>query len=392
MAQEPLKSIKPGEAKLPPLEQLESPAFLVDLALLERNAKMLKQVADQSGVKMLLALKAYSLYASFPRLQPYLSGTCASSIHEARLGREEMGGEVHSYSPAYSEKNLIELLELSDHLIFNSPVQWTRFAGLREQYAHSVSFGLRFNPRHRETEQEIYDPSAPKSRLGTVVDQLPPGFFKQVEGLHIHNLCEKDFGALKRTWQAVEQQLGDQLLGLKWINLGGGHLIAQQGYQRQELVEFLLSLRQKYQAQIYLEPGEAWVRHTGYLVCTVLDIVYNDGAVAILDTSASCHMPDVLEMPYRPDILGAGQPGERKHTYRLAGVTCLAGDVIGDYSFDNPLKPGDRLVLDDMSHYTMVKSNTFNGVNLPAIYLYNSQNKYLQLVRKFGYEDFKGRL
>jgi carboxynorspermidine decarboxylase len=213
-----------------------------------------------------------------------------------------------------------------------------------------------------------------------------------VDGLHIHNLCEKDFSALKRSWQAVEQQLGSDLHGLKWINLGGGHLISQGDYQRKELVEFLRTLKNKYQADIYMEPGEAWARDTGFLVCTVLDVVHNEGAIAILDCSASCHMPDVLEMPYRPDILGAGYPGEKEYDYRLAGMTCLAGDVIGDYSFDQALKAGDRLVFTDMAHYSMVKTNTFNGVNLPSIYLYDSKSGDLQLIKKFGYQDFRSRL
>ena len=374
------------------LARVKSPAFIVDTALLEENAGIMKGIADAGGAKVLLALKGFSMFSTFDILRPYLSGVCASSPHEARLGREEMGLEVHSYSPAYSRESLTELLELSDHLIFNSPSQWERFGDLREKYKGRVSFGLRFNPSHSETPTAIYDPSAPLSRLGTIRSELPRGFLSRVDGVHIHNLCERDSGALVRTWEAVEKSLGPELEGLKWINLGGGHHITRDDYNTDEIIGLIRTIKARYGAEVYLEPGEAWALNTGYLAATVLDIHRNKGELAILDTSASCHMPDVLEMPYRPEIIGAGEKGEKPYAYRLGGVTCLAGDVIGDYSFDQPLKPGDKLLFTDMAHYSMVKTTTFNGVALPSQYLYNSNTKELQLVKHFGYPDFRSRL
>ena len=374
------------------LSQVRSPAFVVDLALLEKNARTMQSVAEESGAKVLLALKGFSMFSTFDILRPYLSGVCASSPHEARLGREEMGLEVHSYSPSYSSEGLMELLALSDHLIFNSPSQWERFSSLREKYAEKVSFGLRYNPSHSETETAIYDPSAPYSRLGTIREELPKGFLKKVDGLHVHNLCEKDSGALVRTWEAVEESLGTEVEGLKWINLGGGHHITRDNYDTEELIRLIRTIKSRWGTEVYLEPGEAWALNTGYLVATVLDVHRNKGNLAILDTSASCHMPDVLEMPYRPEIIGAGEAGEKSHTYRLGGVTCLAGDVIGDYSFEAPLNAGDKLIFTDMAHYSMVKTTTFNGVGLPSQYLHDSRNGELTLVKHFGYEDFKSRL
>jgi len=373
------------------LGQIDTPAFVVDQAVLERNARIMYQVGVESGANMLLALKGYALFASFDLLRPYVDGVCASSINEARLGREEMGLEVHSYSPAYSRESLAGLIELSDHVIFNSPAQWQRFADLRDS-SEKVSFGLRYNPNHSETDVALYDPSAPLSRLGTVKDQLPPNFIKQIDGLHIHNLCEKDAPALQRTWQAVEKQLGSQLEHLRWINLGGGHQITRDGYQQEVLIQLVQTIRERYGCNVYLEPGEAWALESGYLVASVLDLHHNQAQLAILDTSASCHMPDVLEMPYRPDVLGSAEAGVKEWSYRLGGVSCLAGDVVGDYSFDRPLQIGDRLVFTDMAHYSMVKTTTFNGVSLPTIYLADSRTGELRCVRRFGYQDFKGRL
>ena len=374
------------------LSQLKSPAFVVDLSLLENNARIMKSVGEKSGAGMLLALKGFSMFSTFDMLRPYVRGICASSVNEARLGREEMGLEVHSYSPAYSRESLKELLSLSDHLIFNSPGQWERFKDLREKAGKGVSFGLRYNPGHSETEYAIYDPSAPRSRLGSLREEIPAGFLANFEGLHVHNLCEKDAPALVRTWDAVETALGDELKGLKWINLGGGHLITREGYRRDELIQLVRRIRETYKAEVYLEPGEAWALNAGYLVSTVLDIHKNQGNLAILDTSASCHMPDVLEMPYRPHIIGSGEEGEKEYSYRIGGVTCLAGDVIGDYSFDKPLSIGDKLIFTDMAHYSMVKTTTFNGVALPSLYLYDSERDKLTLVKEFGYEDFRSRL
>jgi len=374
------------------LSGIETPAFAVDLALLEKNARIIADIGKKSGATVLLALKGFSMFSTFPMLRNYVQGCCASSVHEAMLGREELGLQVHSYSPAYKEEELRRLMELSDHIIFNSPSQWERFESLRRQYSHRVSFGLRINPNHSETETTIYDPSAPKSRLGTLVEELHPDFLKKVEGIHIHNLCEKNADHLVRTWKAVESQLGSGLKGLKWINLGGGHHITRKDYQRDKLIDLVQQIRARYKVEVILEPGEAWALNAGFLVSTLLDTLYNQGELGILDTSASCHMPDVLEMPYRPHILGSGKAHEKNYTYRLGGMTCLAGDVIGDYSFDEPLKPGDPLVFTDMAHYSMVKTNSFNGVNLPSIYLYDSRTGRQKLIRRFGYEDFKSRL
>lgn len=370
--------------------KLRTPYFEVDEAALIRNLELLKQVSQACGCKILLAQKAFSMYAVYPLLRNYLSGTTASGLYEARLGREKFGGETHVYSPAYREDEFEELLSYADHFVFNSPRQVRLFAGRAKAAGKSV--GLRVNPECSTQEgHAIYDPCAPGSRLGTTLKELDPEVIPLLDGIHMHTLCEQDSDALEVTVQALEEKFGRWLTGLKWINLGGGHHITRPGYDVERLIRLVRRLRETYGAEVYLEPGEAVVLNAGTLVSSVLEVVENQMSIAILDTSAACHMPDVLEMPYRPPVAGGGEPGEKPFLYRLAGPTCLAGDVIGDYSFDAPLKEGDQVVFGDMALYTMVKTNTFNGMRLPSIALRKTDGT-LVLVREFGYEDFACRL
>ncbi len=362
--------------------RVPSPCFVVDTAAVEENLKLLNRVQSESGAKVLAALKAFSCWRLGELTGRYLSGTCASGLHEARLGREYYGGEVHTYSAAFKEDDLREVLRISDHVVFNSFSQWRRFrpmalAAQRER--PQLRFGLRINPEHSEGDVPLYDPCAPGSRMGVPQAAFEPEELEGISGLHFHTLCEHDFPPLARTLKAVEEKFGPWLAQMDWINFGGGHHIT--GRWTSCLVR---DFGQRYDVQVYLEPGEAVAIHTGVLVSEVLDITWNGLDQAILDTSATCHMPDTLEMPYRADILGAGQPDELAHTYRLGGMTCLAGDVIGDYSFSEPLRVGQRLVFDDMAHYTMVKTTTFNGIPLPAIALWDSRTDQLEVVREFG--------
>ena len=377
------------------VSRLPSPCFVVDEVAVERNLAILKQVADESGAKVLAALKAFSLWHLAPLTAKYLSGTCASGLHEARLGYEEYGGEVHVFSAAFSEADLKELLTFADHIVFNSCSQWRRFQPLiraAKEMRPQLQFGLRINPEHSEGSVPLYDPCAPGSRLGIPLSQLDESVLEGISGLHFHTLCEQDFRPLERTLNVVEERFGHLLKKMEWVNFGGGHHITHPGYQIEELVARIREFSARYGVQVYLEPGEAVAIGTGILSCEVLDLTWNRIDQAILDISATCHMPDTLEMPYRPDIAGAGVAGEFAHTYRLGGLTCLAGDVIGDYSFQKPLVVGQRLFFEDMSHYTMVKTTTFNGTRLPAIAVWNSKTDALRVVRQFGYEDFRNRL
>jgi carboxynorspermidine decarboxylase len=371
--------------------RLPSPCFVVDEASIEENLKLLRKVQDASGAKVLLALKAFSMWSMGPLVVKYLSGTCASGVHEAKLGREYFGGEVHTYSAAYSEADLKEVLKLSDHVVFNTPAQWKRYKNLCEKEKNK-HFGLRVNPEHSEGHTALYDPAAPFSRLGTPRAEIKPGDLDGLSGLHFHTLCEHDFPPLERTLAAFEAGFGALMKGMEWANFGGGHHITRPGYQVDSLVSLVKAFSDKYRVQVYLEPGEAIAYRSGVLVAEVLDLMHNGMPIAILDTSATCHMPDTLEMPYRAQIIGAGEAGAQAHTYRLGGQSCLAGDVIGDYSFAQPLKIGQRLVFEDMAYYSMVKTTTFNGVRLPSIAIWNSANDTIKVVRDFGYEDFKGRL
>jgi carboxynorspermidine decarboxylase len=374
------------------LQLAPSPAYVVDLGRLRHNLAILDEVQRRSGAKILFALKAFAMWSVFPLIHQTLQGVCASSPWEARLGREEFGGEVHSFSAAYKDSDVRELLAISDHLVFNSFAQLERFRPLWEKERERVSIGLRVNPEHSEGAVPLYDPCAPKSRLGIPRAEFDGRSLEGVEGLHFHTLCEQLFEPLARTAAVFEERFGDYLPGMKWLNLGGGHHITREGYNIDALVELVKHFRAKYGVEVYLEPGEAVVIGTGVLVGEVLDLVHNQVDIAILDVSATCHMPDVLEMPYRPGITGGFDPGVQPHTYRLAGPSCLAGDVIGDWSFARPLAVGDRLAFEDMAHYTLVKTTTFNGIQHPAICTFEPETGELKVVRSFGYEDFKGRL
>lgn len=377
------------------LSRLPSPCFVVDEVAVERNLQILADVQARSGAKVLAALKAFSMWSLAPLTAKYLSGTCASGLNEARLGFEEYGGEVHVFAAAFSQADIDELLTFAHHIVFNSCGQWLRFRDqclAAQKKRPELKFGLRINPEHSEGAVPIYDPCAPGSRLGIPLSQLDESALAGISGLHFHTLCEQGFGPLQRTVAAVEQKFGHLLPQLQWVNFGGGHHITVDGYDIEGLVQLIQQFKLKHVVDVYLEPGEAIAIGTGILSCEVLDITWNQLNQAILDTSATCHMPDTLEMPYRPDITGSGLANEKAHTYRLGGLTCLAGDVMDDYSFDHPLQIGQRLIFEDMAHYTMVKTSTFNGTQLPALAIWNSKTDALRVVKTFGYSDFKERL
>ncbi len=368
---------------------LITPYFIVDENLLKNNLKRLKAVSERAGCKILLAQKAFSMFSLYPLIGEYLAGTTASGLYEAKLGREEMGGETHVFSPAYRPDEIDEILEISDHIIFNSFSQWKRYR--EKALASGKSIGLRINPEHSTQDHALYDPCSPGSRLGITLEHFEEDQLDGIEGLHFHTLCEQNSDDLLSTLAAVEKKFGPWLGRMKWINFGGGHHITRADYDVDLLVDTIVNFKDRYGVEVYLEPGEAVALNTGYLVSTVLDIIENDGKIAILDTSATCHMPDVLEMPYRPMIIGSGFPDEKKFTYRLGGPTCLAGDVIGEYSFDEELQIGDRLAFTDMAIYTMVKTTSFNGMPLPSISIAR-ENGDIQAIRNFTYEDFRNRL
>ena len=375
-------------------EELRTPCYIIQEKKIRENLERLKRICDETGCRILLAQKAFSMYSLYPLIGEYLSGATASGLYEARLGYEEMGKENHIFSPAYREDEMDEILTYCDHIIFNSPAQLKKYGERVKKAGRSA--GLRINPECSTQEgHAIYDPCAPFSRLGTTVEkfrsELSEAEIEKLDGLHFHTLCEQNSDDLAKTLEAVEERFGDVLHRMKWVNFGGGHHITRPDYDTGLLKKCIRRIQEKYGVEVYLEPGEAVALNAGYLDTTVLDIVENGIKIAILDTSAACHMPDVLEMPYRPPLEGAGEPGEGAYTYRLAGPTCLAGDVIGDYSFDHPLSPGDRLTFCDMAIYSMVKNNTFNGMPLPAIAWRNRDGSF-KMVRQFGYEDFKGRL
>lgn len=368
---------------------LPTPCYIVDEAALTRNLQTLRRVAQEAGCKVLLAQKAFSMFAVYPLIGRYLAGTAASGLYEARLGREEMGGETHIFSPAYTDGEWDEIVSLCDHIVFNSFTQWQHFQ--QRVLASGKQFGMRVNPRCSTQAHAIYDPCAPNSRLGVTRAAFREDLLAGISGLHFHTLCEQGSDALVATLAAVEAQFGEFLRRMQWVNFGGGHLITQAGYDTQTLVRAIRAFREKYGVQVYLEPGEAVAHRAGWLATTVVDVVENGMQTAILDASAACHMPDVLEMPYRPPLLGGAPAGEKPYRYRLAGPTCLAGDIIGDYSFDRPLNVGDRLLFEDMAIYTMVKNNTFNGMRLPSIALMDTEGA-VRVVKRFGYADFKERL
>ncbi len=373
------------------LEKLPSPCWLLEEKSVKKNLEMIEDIKNRSGAKVLLALKGYALWKSFPLLKPYLDGCCASGLHEAKLADETFGKEVHTYAPAFKEEEIEEIARISHHLVFNSPAQFHKFSALAKAINPKLSLGLRVNPEYSESPKEIYNPCGPYSRLGTTLANLDEAILAQCEGLHFHALCEQDSAALENVLQNFEKKFGKYIPNMKWINFGGGHHITRKGYDTEKLVRLIKNFKEKYAVEVYLEPGEAIGWETGSLVSTVLDIVDNGLETAILDTSAEAHMPDTIIMPYRAEVRGAGKAGEKKYTYRLAGNTCLAGDIMGDYSFDRPLNIGDKVIFEDQMHYTMVKATTFNGIKLPDIAI-QKLNGEIEIRRKFGYEDFKGRL
>ena len=377
--------------------KVETPCYVIDEKRLRENLEILARVRKEAGCKILLAQKAFSAFSVYPLMAQYLDGCTASGVYEARLGYEEMakpfGRENHIFSPAYPEKDFDEILTLCDHIVFNSPKQWAKFRDKVRGSERCIQAGIRINPQYSELETEIYNPCAPRSRLGTTLEQFKAdiSLADGIDGLHFHTMCEQGEDVLERTLAVVEEKFGFMFDKIKWLNFGGGHHITRDNYDVDALIRCIKDFKSRTGLEVYLEPGEAAALNAGWLVTTVLDTSENSGLVAITDASAACHMPDVLEMPYRPEIIGAGKPDEKKYTYRLGGNTCLAGDIIGDYSFDEPLSEGDRLVFCDMAIYSMCKNNTFNGIPLPSIYILR-ENGSAELVKKFGYEDFRSRL
>ena len=374
------------------LGRVDSPAYVIDLAALESNLELLAHAQRAADCGILLALKGFAAWSTFPLVGKYLEGVSASGPDEARLGREELGKQVHTYCPAFDEASLRESIRYSDHVVFNSTSQVDRFRAVIDEHASDTSFGLRINPEHSEVEVAIYDPCAAGSRLGATKQALMKANLRGIEGLHFHTLCELGADALQRTLAVIEDRFAFWLGDAKWVNFGGGHHITRPDYDVGLLIDLIRDFKREHRVDVFLEPGEAIGLNTGVLVATVLDLIENDGQIAILDISATAHMPDVLEMPYRPQIRNASEPGKLPHSYRLGGLSCLAGDVIGGYSFAEPLKVGDRLLFDDMAHYTMVKNTTFNGVRLPSIALYDPRDDSYRVQRRFGYQDYRNRL
>ena len=370
-------------------EKLPSPAYVCEEELLEKNLKLLKRVQDETGVKILLALKGFAMHSTFDLCKKYLKGCCASGLHEALLAKEEFGKEVHTYSPAFKDEEIDEIISISNHLVFNSFNQLKRY---KDKAFKKVSLGVRLNPEYSSVEVDLYNPCAPNSRLGITKANFDESQLQYLEGFHFHALCEQNVDALEGALANFEKNFSLYFSQLKWVNFGGGHHITRADYDVEGLINLLKDFKARYpHLEVYMEPGEAIGWQTGYLVATVLDIVNNGMDLAILDTSAEAHMPDTLAMPYRAMIRNSAVAFEKKYTYRLGGNTCLAGDIIGDYSFDEPLKVGDRIILEDMIHYTMVKTTTFNGIKLPSIIIKNKDNSY-KVIKNFCYNDYKSRL
>ena len=373
--------------------RVPSPAFVVDLSRLRRNLEHLRMVKERAGCKILLAQKAFSMWATYPLIAQYLDGTCSSGPWEAMLAREKFpGGEVHVYSPAFTAEDMAEIVPFADHLSFNSVRQWRAAQPLINASGRRIQCALRVNPGVSTGEVAMYDPCAAGSRLGIPASELAGEDLTELDGLHFHALCEQDSDALESTLAGMEEKFGYLLRRVKWLNMGGGHHITRAGYDVERLIRLVRGIQDKYGIAVYLEPGEAIALGTGVLYSTVIDTVRNGMALGILDVSVTCHMPDCLEMPYRPDIRGSAEAGKKPHPYRLGGGTCLAGDVIGDYAFDAPLRPGDRLIFEDMAHYTMVKTTLFNGVKHPALCTWDPDHDELKVIRRFGYEDFRDRM
>ncbi|MFP4095386.1 MAG: carboxynorspermidine decarboxylase [Cyclobacteriaceae bacterium] len=372
--------------------EVPSACFVLEESKLRRNLEIMKQVQDASGVNIILALKGFAMFSTFPLIKQYLHGTTASSLNEARLGFEEFGDEVHAYSPAWFEDEFDELMTYCNHLTFNSPAQWGKFKERVMSSDKKISCAIRINPEFSEVETDLYNPCAIGTRLGVTADQIGETLPEGIEGLHFHTLCESDSYALERTLKQVEARFGHLLHQAKWLNMGGGHLMTRKGYDIEHLVSLIKRLREKYDINIIMEPGSAVAWDTGYLTSTVQDVIDSRGIYAvILDVSVAAHMPDCIEMPYKPRILGASDAQPGQPAYRVGGTTCLAGDYVGDYHFEQALKPGDKIIFDDMMHYTMVKTTTFNGVRHPSIGIWR-ENDTFELVKKFGYEEYKTKL
>lgn len=372
--------------------KIQSPAFVLDEQLLMNNLELLSDIKNKAGVKIILAFKAFSMWSAFNHVAKYLDGATASSLAEARLCYEEMQSKAHTYSVAYLPREFEEIMKYSSHITFNSLTQFEKYKGTVMNALSSISMGLRVNPQYSEVETALYNPCAKGSRLGEHHQNLKNGLPEGVEGIHFHALCENDSYTLEKTLASLEKYFAPILHQCKWLNMGGGHLITKKGYDHKHLIQLLIQFRKKYDVEIILEPGSAVAWETGYLVSSVLDIIENEGIkTAILDISFTCHQPDTLEMPYRPEIIGATEPKEGKPTYRLGGVSCLAGDFISEYSFENDLKIGDKIIFEDMMHYTMVKTTMFNGVTHPDIIIKRQDGK-IDVVKRFAYEDYKGRL
>ncbi len=375
------------------IQQIPSPCYVLDEQLLRNNLQLIKSVKEQAGVDIILAFKAFSMWAAFPIVREYIPYSTASSIHEARLAYEEMGSLAHTYSPAFTEKEFPTILKYSSHITFNSFTQLTRFLPMVKAFERKVSLGIRINPEYSEVETDLYNPCAPGSRMGVIADQMPDVLPKEIEGIHFHSLCESTSYNLEKTLEAIEQKFGKYLKQVKWFNMGGGHLMTRSDYNTDHLIEVLKRFKAKWNLDIILEPGSAFAWETGILVSEVVDIVENHGIkTAILDVSFTAHMPDCLEMPYKPQIRDAHHnPVFGKPVYRMGGNSCLSGDFIGYWSFDHELKPGDKIVFEDMIHYTLVKTTMFNGVPHPSIGIWNDATG-LKIVREFTYEDYKKRM
>ncbi|HEM3697645.1 TPA: carboxynorspermidine decarboxylase [Streptococcus suis] len=372
------------------IDQVPTPAYVIDEAKLVNNLEILKSVQERTGCKVLLAQKAFSMYATYPLISQYLAGTTASGLYEAKLGREEFGGEVHVFAPAFKDADLEEILEIADHIVFNSERQLRKHVD--KCRAAGVSVGLRINPEcSTQGDHALYDPCATGSRFGVRIDQFSEDLLDLVDGLHFHTLCEQNSDDLKTTLEAVEAKFGPYLHRIKWLNMGGGHHVTRADYNLDLLISSIQHMQETYGLEVYIEPGEAIALNAGYLVTEVLDIVENGIETLVLDASATCHMPDVLEMPYRPPLRHGFEAGEKAFTYRLSSNTCLTGDIIGDYSFEKPVEIGDKLYFEDMAIYSFVKNNTFNGIGLPSLVLMD-QTGDCRIIKSFGYEDFKGRL
>jgi len=370
---------------------LSTPYYLCEEALLEKNLKLLEYVQQESGAKIILALKGFAMHSTFPLVKKYLHGCTASGLYEARLAREEFGGEVHTYSPAFKESEIAQIAKLSDHIVFNTPSQLMHFKNHVKSANANIHLSLRINPEVSSSPVDMYNPCGLYSRLGTTLANFDTEVLEYVDGLNFHALCEQGADELEEVLTTLEKNFAQHFKNLKYINFGGGHHITKKGYDVAKLIRLIKEFKERYNVEVYLEPGEAVGWETGYLVSTVLDVFHNGMNVAILDTSAEAHMPDTLAMPYRAMVRGSGEASEKKYTYRLGGNTCLAGDIMGDYSFDRPLKIGDEVIFEDQIHYTFVKNTTFNGIKLPSLVLQRG-NGDIELVKEFGYEDYKGRL